>query len=81
MDIEMPEMDGLTATRKIREFQRESTLSGSFPIIAITANARGEQVQQAKEAGMDDVVTKPFKIPELMAKIDAFMGRIGDGGD
>ncbi|KAK3063531.1 hypothetical protein LTS18_014792 [Coniosporium uncinatum] len=81
MDVEMPEMDGLSATRKIREYQRDRAMIGSFPIIAITANARGEQVQQAKEAGMDDVVTKPFKISELMAKIDAFMGRIGDGQD
>lgn len=52
MDQEMPVMDGLTCTRKIREFEAEGKLTGHVPIIAVTANARAEQVQTALDAGM-----------------------------
>lgn len=45
-------MDGLTCTRKIREFEAEGKLTGHVPIIAVTANARAEQVQTALNAGM-----------------------------
>ncbi|KAK5171140.1 uncharacterized protein LTR77_004284 [Saxophila tyrrhenica] len=75
MDQEMPVMDGLTCTRKIRELEQEGKLVGHVPIIAVTANARAEQVKTALEAGMDDVVSKPFRIPELVPKIEELMGR------
>ena len=52
MDQEMPVMDGLTCTRKIRELEKEGKLTGHVPIIAVTANARAEQVQTALDAGM-----------------------------
>lgn len=52
MDQEMPVMDGLTCTRKIRELEQEGKLTGHVPIIAVTANARAEQVQTALGAGM-----------------------------
>lgn len=45
-------MDGLTCTRKIRELEKEGMLTGHVPIIAVTANARAEQVQTALDAGM-----------------------------
>jgi CheY-like chemotaxis protein len=70
MDSEMPIMDGITAVRRIREMQREGTLVEHVPVIAITANARIEQVNAALSAGMDDVVAKPFRVPELVAHID-----------
>ncbi|SMR41597.1 unnamed protein product [Zymoseptoria tritici ST99CH_1E4] len=73
MDQEMPVMDGLTCTRKIRELEKEGKLTGHVPIIAVTANARAEQVQTALDAGMDDVVSKPFRIPELVPKIEELM--------
>ncbi|KAK4626329.1 Hybrid signal transduction histidine kinase K [Fulvia fulva] len=75
MDQEMPVMDGLTCTRKIRELEAEGKLTGHIPIIAVTANARAEQIQTALDAGMDDVVSKPFRIPELMPKIEELMER------
>ncbi|KAK5131794.1 hypothetical protein LTR08_000549 [Meristemomyces frigidus] len=75
MDQEMPVMDGLTCTRKIRELEKEGKLTGHLPIIAVTANARAEQVQTALDAGMDDVVSKPFRIPELIPKIEELMQR------
>ena len=52
MDQEMPVMDGLTCTRKIRELEKEGKLTGHVPIIAVTANARAEQVETALDAGM-----------------------------
>ncbi|KAK3723178.1 hypothetical protein LTR37_001901 [Vermiconidia calcicola] len=75
MDQEMPVMDGLTCTRKIREMEKEGMLTGHVPIIAVTANARAEQVQTALDAGMDDVVSKPFRIPDLVPKIEELMER------
>lgn len=70
MDLEMPIMDGLTCARTIRELQQSKHVISHVPIIAVTANARGEQIETAMQAGMDDVVSKPFSIPELISKID-----------
>jgi CheY-like chemotaxis protein len=56
MDVQMPEMDGLTATRKIRQNPQWAQL----PIIAMTANAFEEDRRQCFDAGMDDFITKPF---------------------
>ncbi|KAL2349986.1 hypothetical protein BJ546DRAFT_545118 [Cryomyces antarcticus] len=75
MDQEMPVMDGLTCTKKIRELESEGKLVRHVPIIAVTANARSEQIQTAMAAGMDDVVSKPFRVPELIPKIEELMER------
>ncbi|KAF2756763.1 hypothetical protein EJ05DRAFT_539647 [Pseudovirgaria hyperparasitica] len=69
MDVEMPVMDGLTCTRKIREYQRTGEIKRHVPIIVVSANARGEQVARAREAGADDTIAKPFRILELLPKI------------
>lgn len=70
MDIEMPIQDGLTCTRKIRELEKSGHLKGPrIPIIAVSANARMEQIMEAKGAGCDDVLVKPFRIPELIEKM------------
>jgi CheY-like chemotaxis protein len=70
MDIEMPLMDGLTATRRIRAMENSGQLQGHVPIIAVSANARREQVMQAKEAGVDEAICKPFRIPELVRLLE-----------
>ncbi|KAK3062045.1 hypothetical protein LTS18_004944 [Coniosporium uncinatum] len=70
MDQEMPVMDGLACTRRIREWERSGELKGHVPIVAVTANARSEQIAALLAAGMDDVVSKPFRIPELTPKIE-----------
>lgn len=75
MDQEMPVMDGLTCTKMIRQLEREGKIRVHVPIIAVTANARSEQIQTALEVGMDDVVSKPFRIPELVPKIEELMER------
>ncbi|KAI1759107.1 hypothetical protein GGR53DRAFT_514835 [Hypoxylon sp. FL1150] len=70
MDIEMPIQDGLTCTRKIRELEQSGHFKGPrIPIIAVSANARMEQIMEAKGAGCDDVLVKPFRIPELIEKM------------
>jgi CheY-like chemotaxis protein len=51
MDIEMPIMDGLTCVRRIREMEKEGTVT-HVPVIAVTANARSDQILGAMEAGM-----------------------------
>jgi CheY-like chemotaxis protein len=76
MDIEMPVMNGIEATQNIRRFQAEGLLTEHVPIIAITANARSEQISVAKASGMDDVVSKPFRIPDLVTTIELFLGRL-----
>ena len=65
MDVEMPEMDGLEATRIIREELKINT-----PIIAITANAVKEELESYIEKGMNDYITKPFEEKTLLSKIE-----------
>jgi CheY-like chemotaxis protein len=65
MDLEMPFMDGLTCTRIIREFEADGTIVKHVPIIAVTANARLEQIETAIAAGM---VSAPFPFTCTTAK-------------
>ncbi|KAL0937731.1 hsp90-like protein [Colletotrichum truncatum] len=81
MDIEMPVQDGLTCTRRIRELEHEGRVfcasGGRIPIIAVSANARPEQMQQARRAGCDDVLVKPYRMPELVEKMQVVVRRMG----
>lgn len=65
MDIQMPVLDGYSATRVIRQ---ELGLT-ELPIIAVTANAMSSSIRQAREAGMNGLVLKPIDIDELLAAI------------
>jgi len=73
MDLEMPVMDGLTCVRRIREYEATGHIVSHIPVIAITANARSEQINIAMEAGMDTVVTKPFRIPDLVPRMQSLL--------
>ncbi|KAL1836597.1 hypothetical protein VTJ49DRAFT_4886 [Mycothermus thermophilus] len=78
MDIEMPIQDGLTCTRAIRELERRGVISGGrIPIIAVSANARLEQIVEARDAGCDDVLVKPYRMPELLERMRGVMARVG----
>jgi signal transduction histidine kinase/DNA-binding response OmpR family regulator len=77
MDQEMPQMDGLTCAKRIRELEAQGHLSRHVPIIAVTANARSEQISQLKSAGMDDVVSKPFRVADLLPRIERLGDRLG----
>ncbi|KAK5708145.1 hypothetical protein LTR97_000685 [Elasticomyces elasticus] len=69
MDVEMPEMDGLQCTRRIRKLEREGKITRHLPIIATTANVRQEQKNEALSAGVDSVLSKPFTVSEVLGKI------------
>jgi CheY-like chemotaxis protein len=67
MDVQMPEMDGLEATRRTRQFTpSELAAEGQPRIIAMTANAMREDFDICLEAGMDDYVSKPVQVEELV---------------
>lgn len=67
MDMQMPEMDGLEATRRIRELEGEFGCTGKrvTPIIALTANAMKEHRDECLAAGMNGYLAKPFDREEL----------------
>ena len=67
MDIQMPEMDGILATKSIRE--REKSTHGHIPIIAMTAHAMKGDRARCIAAGMDGYVTKPINLEEVTAAI------------
>jgi PAS domain S-box-containing protein len=71
MDLQMPGMDGLTATRIIRE---TADLNGDTPIIALSANVLSEHLAACAEAGMDDHLSKPIQPAELLTKIGRWRG-------
>ena len=66
MDIQMPEMDGFTAARKIRKLKGEKS---KLPIIAITANTSKEEQEKALNSGMNGFVGKPFRYDELLHEL------------
>ncbi len=76
MDVQMPIMDGLEATRKIREIDRFASL----PIIAMTANAMDQDRKSTHEAGMNAHVAKPINVFELFSTIRELSGRTTDDG-
>ncbi len=73
MDVSMPEMDGLTASRQIRSLN-EAHPNRTVPIVALTAHALEEDRTQFLAAGMTDILTKPFSIDNLRATLDRFAG-------
>jgi len=66
MDIYMPELDGVAATGKIREWERENNIKNRVPIIAMTANTLKSDKELFISAGMDDYLSKPFNTNELI---------------
>ncbi|KAM0221349.1 hypothetical protein ACHAQD_005252 [Fusarium lateritium] len=73
MDLEMPKMDGLECVSEIRRMQKEGLIKEHVPVIAVTANVRDEQIRTALQTGMDDLVSKPFRIPEVLSKIELLL--------
>lgn len=69
MDIQMPEMDGLTAARKITSYYKETKNMAPPFIIAMTANVMPSDKQDCLNAGMDDYISKPIRLEEVQMKI------------
>ncbi|EMD00847.1 hypothetical protein BAUCODRAFT_100388 [Baudoinia panamericana UAMH 10762] len=74
MDQEMPVMDGNAATKAIREMQNKGEIE-RLPILGVTANVRGAQQDEMISSGMDDVISKPYKIEDMVAKINKILGK------
>ena len=73
MDIQMPEMDGLEATRHIREKMKGP--NNTIKIIAVTAAVMDREVQQCFDAGVNDYISKPFNPDDLLEKIASLIER------
>jgi CheY-like chemotaxis protein len=71
MDVQMPEMDGLAATRAIRRLSHDCNM---IPIIALTANAMSGDREIYLDAGMNDYVSKPIELPQLIAAMNRALG-------
>ena len=69
MDIRMPDMNGLDATRIIKEVNHNT------PVIAVSAYAFQENIREAKAAGCDDFLAKPFRPEELMEMVEKYVGK------
>ncbi len=69
MDMQMPVMDGLTATRHIRERDKD------IPVIAMTANVFKEDIENCLKAGMNDHLGKPLDVVEVMTKLRAYLNK------
>jgi signal transduction histidine kinase/ActR/RegA family two-component response regulator len=77
MDVQMPVMDGPTATRTIRDAERARGRART-PIVALTANAMAHQIAEYRAAGMDGFVAKPIDVEKLFAAIEAALDDAGD---
>lgn len=78
MDMRMPEMDGLEATRRIRALKRED--AKKIPIIALTANAFDEDVQRSLQAGLNAHLTKPIQQEVLFETLESLVKPAGTEG-
>ena len=75
MDVSLPVMDGLEATRRIKA----RTETQTTPIIAVTAHAMSGDRDKALRAGCDDYHAKPVELPRLLAQMEALLARAATG--
>jgi CheY-like chemotaxis protein len=71
MDVQMPQMDGLEATRRIRALPAISGIS--LPIIAMTANVFKDDIENCLEAGMNDHLGKPIDFDIMITKLRKYL--------
>ena len=76
MDVQMPVMNGYDASRKVRSLQRED--APTVPIIAMTANAFREDIDEAIGAGMTEHLAKPIEPEKLIALLLRYIGCVID---
>jgi len=73
MDVQMPEMDGFEATRKIRALDLPN--AKEIPILAMTANVFREDIEKCLKAGMNDHIGKPLDIDDVLKKLKYYLNR------
>jgi CheY-like chemotaxis protein len=71
MDVQMPEMDGLTATRHIRLI--DVPKAKTIPIVAMTANVFREDIEKCLESGMNDHIGKPINLEDVLGKLKMYL--------
>lgn len=76
MDLQMPVMDGATATRTIRDGERGQRT----PIVALTASAMSEDRTRCRQAGMDEFISKPIRTAELDEVLRRYSDAVADAG-
>jgi two-component system cell cycle response regulator DivK len=76
MDLQLPDIDGLTATRMLKADPQ----TASLPVIAVTAFAMKGDEDHTRSAGCDGYVTKPIRYKEFLAEVDAVLARRRPGG-
>lgn len=69
MDVQMPEMNGFEATRRIREIENQKSSTSRIPIIAMTASLLKTEIDSCYDAGMDNYIPKPYTLEELIKPI------------
>jgi CheY-like chemotaxis protein len=67
MDIRMPDMSGLDATRIIKE------VNPDIPVVALSAYAFDENIREAREAGCDEFMSKPFRVEDLLDTVQRYV--------
>ncbi len=72
LDCQMPVMDGYEATTSIRTYEKEQNLN-PVPIIALTANAFSSNKERCLSLGMNDIITKPVKMDDMIAKLNKYL--------
>jgi polar amino acid transport system substrate-binding protein len=70
MDVQMPEMDGVEATCRIRKWEQQNKVTTRVPIVAMTANTLKSNKELFMTSGMDDYLSKPFNVSELVRLLD-----------
>jgi len=80
MDVQMPEMDGLEATRQIRRRERDGEGGAHIPVVAMTAHAMPNDREMCLDAGMDAYLTKPIRRRELIRVVREYVPEAGIGG-
>ncbi len=73
MDVQMPEMDGLSCTKEIRKYEAENPSKNRVPILAMTAYAFNEDIQKTKDAGCDDHISKPINKSNLVKAVNKLL--------
>jgi signal transduction histidine kinase/CheY-like chemotaxis protein/HPt (histidine-containing phosphotransfer) domain-containing protein len=74
MDCHMPNLDGIDAAREIRGIERSNGVIKGIPIVALTANVRGEDYDRCMAVGMNDYLTKPLTLKELGVSLSRWLG-------
>jgi CheY-like chemotaxis protein len=76
-DVQMPLMDGITATSKIRQLERELQVTAPLPIFAVTAHAMREEAEEMRKSGVNGVITKPIEPKQLAQSLEDIPARPG----